>query len=74
MADRTKRERYMLYRHGFRNGAASAAQAHPNEPDYMRGWAEGLSYLGEASDAFCKEIGYTPSILRASPSGGRDGG
>jgi hypothetical protein len=69
----TPHERYMLFAKGFRAGAGARAidPACEGLGAYDRGYAEGLEARRKAVDAYAKEIGYVPSILRArSPSSG----
>jgi hypothetical protein len=60
----TAHERYMLYCQGFRDGASTTAIRHSGFPDYERGYGDGIGARGTATDAFAKEIGYKPTILR----------
>lgn len=56
----------MLYKRGFRDGAAALAYRHPTEPDYMRGYNDGLATSAGATQCFAAGIGYDMSrdILR----------
>jgi hypothetical protein len=64
-----ERERYQLWRRGFRDGAGSAAKRHPGFVDYERGWEEGAAARIAAGNKFAAEIGYAPSILRDDGGG-----
>jgi hypothetical protein len=69
----TPHERYMLYVRGFRDGAAVKAMAHSGLGAYDRGYADGRDARASAADAYAKEVGYEPTILRLatdSPSNG----
>lgn len=61
----SRREQYMLYSRGFMDGAGCRAYRHEGIEVYNRGYAEGQKARGEAVSAFCEEIGYKPTILRA---------
>lgn len=65
--DWTAHERFMLFAKGFRSGAGVRAidPACEGLGAYDRGYDEGIKARREAVDAYAKEIGYVPSILRA---------
>lgn len=62
----TPHERYMLYTRGFREGAGVKSMAKECEGlgAYERGYDDGQRARNQASDAYAKEIGYVPTILR----------
>lgn len=67
----TPHEKYMLFAKGFRSGAGVRAIDPTCEgiEAYDRGYDEGIQARRAAIDAYAKEIGYTPSILRATEEG-----
>lgn len=62
--ERTPTERYMFYCRGFGDGARVRASRHPGEPDYEKGYEEGLAARGQHVTRFCRSIGYVPDIMR----------
>lgn len=60
----TPAEHYAMYFRGFRDGAAISAMKHSGFEAYERGYKDGQQALRAACDAFGKEVGHTPSILR----------
>lgn len=62
MADQSNNERVMLYRRGFHHGTAHLAKQHNSEPNYERGYADGLRALSTNLAKFCREIGHDPSM------------
>ena len=64
----TVHERYMLYAAGFRAGAGMKAidTTRAGLGAYDRGFHDGRVAAGQAISAYAAEIGYTPSILRAT--------
>jgi hypothetical protein len=67
--DWTVHERFQLFAKGFRSGAGVRAidPACEGLGAYDRGYDEGIQARRDAVDAYAKEIGYTPSILRTQP-------
>lgn len=67
-------ERYQLYMRGFRDGAAIKAMRddHIGLGAYDRGYGDGRHALHVALDAYGKEVGHVPSVLRTADSGGVD--
>lgn len=65
----TPHERFMLFAKGFRSGAGVRAidPACEGLGAYDRGYDEGIQARRSAVDAYAKEIGYVPSILRTQP-------
>jgi len=57
-------EKYMLFRRGFRDGAAGHAKQHEGVIPYEAGYAIGRKANNEAITNYCQEIGYKPSVLR----------
>lgn len=69
--DWTARERYMLYVRGFRDGASVRAMRFPGLGAYDLGYADGRAARHAAVEAYAKQIGYEPTVLRsAEPSSG----
>ncbi len=64
VSDRKPQERYMLYVRGFGDGAKCSAMRHESDLDYARGYSDGRSSRSMAVNDFCREIGYTPTVLR----------
>lgn len=61
----SKGDRYHTYARGFRDGAGMRGFRMEGYPDYDRGYGEGRDAARLAVDAFAREVGYKPSILRA---------
>jgi hypothetical protein len=61
------REKYMLYARGFSDGAAFRAIRPECEghPSYDKGYKDGHDARNKAINAYCKEIDYTPTVIRA---------
>lgn len=62
------RESYMLYSSGFRDGASVKAMR-PNRKGalpYDQGYVDGQKAYQSAVGSYCKDIGFTPSILRTT--------
>lgn len=57
-------ENYMMFVRGFRDGARSVVQHHPDWLAYVEGYDAGDAALNEAVRTFCKKSGFTPSVLR----------
>lgn len=62
----TVHERFMLYTHGFRHGAAMHAMDENKKGlgAYDRGYSEGCASRQHHITAYAKEIGHVPNILR----------
>jgi hypothetical protein len=62
----TPKERYMLFRVGFGDGASlrSMQKKLQGLGAYDRGYGEGQNARVEAMNKYAEEIGYKPSILR----------
>ncbi len=65
-------ERYQLYMRGFRDGAGikSMRDDHIGLGAYDRGYGDGRDALHTDLDAYGKEVGHEPSVLRTADSGG----
>lgn len=67
------RERYVLYRRGFRAGAGIRpieSEAEGIEA-YDRGYDDGVAALGKASARYAKRVGYVPEVLRLAGTKGK---
>lgn len=64
-------ERYQLFVRGFRDGAAVHAMRHAGLGAYDRGYAAGQQARRMATSSYANEIGYEPTILRASQRAGK---